>query len=450
MVVHKLRMDLCGQKTACCLEAMQGDRDSRFLEISLFQGILPWRIPEDALVLIRYERPDGSGGSYDTLGNGEKAWQVRNNCLQLKLAGEVLALSGLVKLNVQFLQHGTVLNTFPLEIRVRKDLTVRENVSAERAGVTGFLPAPETGTVGQFLRVSRVDEKGRVAGLDTANGAGGSGVYVLQEGQSLEDVPEDMVMALDPRGEGTDSGTQTVQADWNAAEGENGHILNRTHYTEKNIQVILPETERTLGEGEIGFLLDQPMTFQEGETYTVNWNGQAYECICRTIEEEGNTAYFLGNYGALTEGDDTGEPFVMMCAGDYRQVLPLDGSTEVTVSIVGPVETVHTIPAKYISGFSKVRIVDIQQNEYVVETFNNTSCYKSGLNYDYFVRQLYGGDTVLLRMWQGNRFIGDLTPVNWICDRESGLVILTLICINGELKPQYIRFADGTWLPPGV
>ena len=57
-------------------------------------------------------------------------------------------------------------------------------------------------------------------------------------------------------------------------------------------------------------------------------------------------------------GDDTGEPFFMLIlpaemaaeVGVYAQILPIDGSTELTISITGIEETVTPIPEKYLPG----------------------------------------------------------------------------------------------------
>ena len=134
-------------------------------------------------------------------------------------------------------------------------------------------------------------------------------------------------------GEGgsTSSGGGT-QADWNAAEGEPGYILNKPFGETE--EFIIPETKYTFSDmeglsvaGESNLALLIP-----GETYTVKYNGVPYTCT--VIIMQGTTAMF-GNL-SIAGGDDTGEPFA--CTVSYEDVagcmiVALDGSSEATISI---------------------------------------------------------------------------------------------------------------------
>ena len=44
----------------------------------------------------------------------------------------------------------------------------------------------------------------------------------------------------------------------------------------------------------------------KGQTYTVNWDGTEYECVCYAY----GPMTVLGNLSILGKGDDTGEPFL--------------------------------------------------------------------------------------------------------------------------------------------
>jgi hypothetical protein len=107
-------------------------------------------------------------------------------------------------------------------------------------------------------------------------------------------------------------------------------------------EINLRETNVDLAyEGEGGLCLG---TIQErfetplvlGETYKINWNGTVYECVATTAE-----GITVGNVGALTGGEDTGEPFVISYVpeemadqfGGYGLVLDLTSQENVTVTV---------------------------------------------------------------------------------------------------------------------
>lgn len=85
-----------------------------------------------------------------------------------------------------------------------------------------------------------------------------------------------------------------------------------------------------------------------GETYTVVWNGTTYETLCIDMEGSG----VLGNIGAMTGGDDTGEPFIIQVVreGDANVVIAMamDGAETVTMSLSGQLETVTKMNDKFL------------------------------------------------------------------------------------------------------
>lgn len=185
MVVHKLTMDLLGHKKTNWVEVIQGDCGSRSLEITLYAGKLPWEIPESVSVLIRYLKHNGKWGEYDTLPDGTKAWDITGNVLKLRLAPQVAETQGTVLLSAIILKEEKILNTCSVEIRVKPNLKGgvlfnRENGENYR-NITGFVPAPTGGKVGQYLQIASVDEQGRITGMKavqlSGEGSGAAGGY---------------------------------------------------------------------------------------------------------------------------------------------------------------------------------------------------------------------------------------------------------------------------------
>lgn len=135
---------------------------------------------------------------------------------------------------------------------------------------------------------------------------------------------------------GGGSGGSSVPADWDAAEGESGHVLNRTHY--KTLVDMLPE--QTIYYNEEGFhegvYIGEP--FVAGSLYLVTWGGVMYECRGVVFTGDGGdgemiSAVILGNADLMSGTGDSGEPFVAVCVEGLLQIMPLDGSTSQRVKI---------------------------------------------------------------------------------------------------------------------
>lgn len=56
---------------------------------------------------------------------------------------------------------------------------------------------------------------------------------------------------------------------------------------------------------------DKVFSLIEGNTYTVNWDGEQHVCVGKQLSMNGITGVGIGNYGLVGAGDDTGEPFVI-------------------------------------------------------------------------------------------------------------------------------------------
>lgn len=131
----------------------------------------------------------------------------------------------------------------------------------------------------------------------------------------------------------------------------------RLAYAETEEAVILPETAVPI----VG--RENPVTEQfaapivDGNTYTFIYNGTAHECVAKQIDlADGVAAIALGNVGAMTGGDDTGEPFAFIVLppdvaaefGAAALLTPLDGAESVTLSITGVAEKAKTIDPKFL------------------------------------------------------------------------------------------------------
>lgn len=125
-------------------------------------------------------------------------------------------------------------------------------------------------------------------------------------------------------------------------------------YVETSVMDILPKTtlevNPDVGTADFSDIVDVVV----GNTYTVKYNGVEYTCTAQPYEQDGMTmAYSIGNLAAMG-GDDSGEPFLVMCftaeaaamVGGGGGCIPLDGSETVTLSISGEVKVAHKMAAE--------------------------------------------------------------------------------------------------------
>lgn len=127
---------------------------------------------------------------------------------------------------------------------------------------------------------------------------------------------------------------------------------------------LLPSTTFNVSEEDGGVFLTEPIGLVSGFTYTVNYNGTEYECVALdSAESLGQSGMIiLGNIGAMTGGANTGEPFIIAeiideeliasMGGIYAQILLLDGSAEIVLSISGPEIIIHKVDERLLPDMS--------------------------------------------------------------------------------------------------
>ena len=120
-ITHKIALDFAVQGPTPTLCAVQGDCGTRLVQITLTENGTAWTIPSDAAVSIRYRRPDGTGGVYDTLSDGSSAWSAGDGTLDLIIAPELLCLEGLTVVSAAITREEAVLGTFCFHVIAAPD-----------------------------------------------------------------------------------------------------------------------------------------------------------------------------------------------------------------------------------------------------------------------------------------------------------------------------------------
>ena len=112
------------------VDAVQGDSNTRAVEISLKSNGVPWQVPDDTVVNIGFSKPDGTRGLYGSLPNHTSAAVVSGSKVTAKLAPQVLTCPGDVNVSVIFYDAaGDTLATFPFIVSVAENPADGETIS---------------------------------------------------------------------------------------------------------------------------------------------------------------------------------------------------------------------------------------------------------------------------------------------------------------------------------
>ena len=161
-ITKQITMNLMEPQWIRPIDVVQNDLNTRKIEIALYAGTEPWIIPADACARMRYSKADGKGGEYELLPDGTIAWSLTDNILTLMLAPQMLTTPGPVSLTVSLIRQEERLSCFQIFFHVHPITNATGGDSEEYFNVTGFLPAPVDGAVGQYLAIAELDPNGRV------------------------------------------------------------------------------------------------------------------------------------------------------------------------------------------------------------------------------------------------------------------------------------------------
>lgn len=88
------------------LHMPQGDSNTRAIVAVLWDGAQPCNIPTDAAVMVRFRKPDGTGGLYDTTETGSKV-TFSGNTVTVPVATQMLAVPGIVMAEINIYAPGS-------------------------------------------------------------------------------------------------------------------------------------------------------------------------------------------------------------------------------------------------------------------------------------------------------------------------------------------------------
>lgn len=101
---QELTLNLSADGIPPRLHMVQGDANTRTVVATLWDGAQPYTIPAAPAVMIRFRKPDGTGGLYDTTESGAQV-TVSGNTVTAPVATQMLAVAGVVQAQVDI--YGT-------------------------------------------------------------------------------------------------------------------------------------------------------------------------------------------------------------------------------------------------------------------------------------------------------------------------------------------------------
>lgn len=115
-----LRVDLLDPGAPQIIHAVQDDSDSRKIAFNIYAGGAQWAVPDGTLVTVRYKKPDGTAGFYDTLPDGSTpAATIDGNVVTVAIVPQALTVCGNVPVQIKLYDSaGTSITTFAVVVRV--------------------------------------------------------------------------------------------------------------------------------------------------------------------------------------------------------------------------------------------------------------------------------------------------------------------------------------------
>lgn len=99
---HSERPVVCGT---------QGDRNTRCMEVTMYLDGSEWVIPPGTVISLRYSKPDGTLGYYDTLPDGTNAAAVQGNVVTMELVPQLFTVPGTVLAQLEFRKDQDILGS---------------------------------------------------------------------------------------------------------------------------------------------------------------------------------------------------------------------------------------------------------------------------------------------------------------------------------------------------
>lgn len=244
-VTNIVNIDLSIRQNIPFVDAVQGD-SARAIEFRLFDKGQPFNVPDGSAVLIRYKRPDGFGGVYDTLPNGETAYSISSNKVTAVLSPTALGVSGNVDFQVTVSNGEDLISAFALQIRVDADPSADVVDAEDYINISQFVTeeskknAPYIGDNSNWW-VNQED-----TGVKAGGGSGGGGADGFSPVAKVTQTDSGATITI------TDKNGTTTATVTNGKDGKDGAKGDKGEKGEQGIQGVPGEKGEKGEKGDTG------------------------------------------------------------------------------------------------------------------------------------------------------------------------------------------------------
>lgn len=104
-IIQKVDLNLSFRGIPPKISMVQGDSNTRIIQAQLWDGANPYTIPTGAAVMVRFRKPDGTGGLYDKTEGGQSV-TVSGSTVTVPVATQILTVAGVVMAEVDIYAAG--------------------------------------------------------------------------------------------------------------------------------------------------------------------------------------------------------------------------------------------------------------------------------------------------------------------------------------------------------
>ena len=104
-IIQKVDLNLSFRGIPPKISMVQGDSNTRIIQAQLWDGPNPYTIPTGSAVMVRFRKPDGTGGLYDKTEGGQSV-TVSGSTVTVPVATQMLTVAGVVMAEVDIYAAG--------------------------------------------------------------------------------------------------------------------------------------------------------------------------------------------------------------------------------------------------------------------------------------------------------------------------------------------------------
>jgi len=173
------------------------------------------------------------------------------------------------------------------------------------------------------------------------------------------------------------SQTDSTQIDYVKGVLRNEHLPEGYPY--KSEETILDGTFEFVDSDGVYMrqIADENFTYVDGKSYTVIWDGEAYQCVATTVYN----IPVLGNLG-IAGMTDTGEPFLFMDQGNGQKIIGTN-DTAATHTVTVCAEIAYPMSEEYLPDHTHSQYLTAIPSEYVTETELTAKGYLTAIPSEY-------------------------------------------------------------------